>query len=135
MTAMSHSAEFTVLAGDFKKGTLGSLRTGWSGPQEIVLTSRPPGWLRAATFDTERIDFDHVASVERVTEQNAFRFDAMVGVGAVAALLAGPVGLLLGMAAARAEKDVIFVVTLADGRKLMAKMKQDAFKKVLGRYA
>lgn len=111
-------AKVKVHAGDWPKGSgqfsFGSLalpkKGGWGGFEGVPLTQ--------------------LASVDLATEEGVKRLGGTIGWGAAGAVLLGPVGLLAGLVAGGRGKDVTFVATFKDGRKLLATTDSKTFVKL-----
>lgn len=112
-------AKLTIHAGDWPAGA-GSL-TG----DLFVLPKKPN-----ATFSLESVQLRELSSVEVASEDSVRRAGGTIGWGAAGAVLLGPVGLLAGLLAGGRGKDVTFVATFKDGRRLMATTDSKAFTKL-----
>lgn len=101
-------SKVTVHAGDFLKGdgqfSFGSL---------ILKTT-------AHAFLGETISVTELECVEIASEDSVKKMGGTIGWGAAGALILGPVGLLAGLLLGGKKKEVTFIATFKDGRKLMA---------------
>lgn len=103
-----------VLAGDFGENTAGSVDTTLGGKVTGVS-------VLSGTFKATRIAAAEIASVDALTDEN--KSSALKGCGwAVAGtLLAGPIaGLIAGLVGAKGKTSHTVLVTLTDGRRLLA---------------
>lgn len=101
-------AKINVLAGDFLQGD-GEYRSG-------TITLVTP------LFPWPGISFRHsdIQSVKIASQAHNRNIEGTIGLGLAGALVLGPVGAAAGMMLAGAEKEVTFLATLKDGRKLLA---------------
>lgn len=110
-------AKITVHAGDFGKGK-GSFGLGaFALPKEN-------------SWQFEGVAQQQLASVEMATEDSVKRLGGTVGWGIAGAALLGPVGLLAGLLAGGRGKDVTFIATFKDGRKMLATTDSKTFTKI-----
>lgn len=109
---------FEVHAGDFKAGGIHHF-----GRKKLIM-KRPWKLFR------ERVKFKNIESVEVATEDSVKRLGGTVGWGVAGGLLLGPVGLIAGLLAGGAGKDVTFVCQLKDGRKFMATARSKDYNKL-----
>jgi len=73
---------------------------------------------------------NQLASIEIASEESVKRIGGAAGWGAIGALVLGPVGLLAGMLLGGRGKDVTFIATFKDGRKLLATTDSKTFVKL-----
>lgn len=111
-------AKVTVHAGDFLKGT-GSFGMGC-----FTLKTKPE------QFVGETILVSKLASVEPASEERVKKVLGTVGWGAAGALMLGPLGLLAGVLIGGNKKEVTFIATFKDGRKLLATTDSKSFTKM-----
>lgn len=110
-------AKIVVHAGDFPKGK-GSFGFGaFALPKEN-------------SWQFEGIAQQQLSSVEIATEDSVKRVGGTVGWGLAGAALLGPVGLLAGLLAGGRGKDVTFVATFKDGRRMLATTDSKTFTKI-----
>jgi hypothetical protein len=102
-------AKITVQAGDFYKGGQHQFMFG-----TMTLFSDKAKWMGEAIPVTE------LQSVEPASEESVKKVGGTLGWGAVGAVALGPVGLLAGLMLGGKGKEVTFVATLKDGRKMLA---------------
>ena len=112
-------AKITVHAGDFYKGSQHQLSF-----STLTLFSDKAKWMG------ESIPISSLATVEPASEESVKRIGGTVGWGAAGALVLGPVGLLAGLVLGGKGKDVTFVATLKDGRKMLATTDSKSFTKL-----
>lgn len=108
-----------ILAGDFKKGvaqysfgSFSSLKT-------------DEHW-----FLGETLPINGFSSVELANEESVRKLGAIIGWGAVGALVLGPIGLLAGLALAGKDIDVTFIAIHKDGRAFMASTDSNTYSKI-----
>lgn len=101
-------AKIKVLAGDFLQGD-GEYRAG-----TITLVTSLCPWPGVSL---KRTDISHM---EIASEASSTRMEDALGLGLAGALVAGPVGAAAGVMFAGEQKEVTFLATLKDGRKLLA---------------
>ena len=73
---------------------------------------------------------NRLAVVEVASEESVKRIGGAAGWGAVGALALGPVGLLAGVILGGRSKDVTFIATFKDGRKMLATTDSKTFTKL-----
>lgn len=78
----------------------------------------------------EKISLSEFETAEVASEDNVKRIGGTVGWGVAGAALLGPVGLLAGLILGGKGKDVTFVATLKDGRKMLATTDSKTFTKI-----
>lgn len=105
-----------VHAGDFTKNSDGQIAFG------SITLKTAKNWLAG-----EAIRFNQIETVELATEDTVKRVGGTVGWGIAGAALLGPVGLLAGLLLGGRGKDVTFVATFKDGRRLMATTDSKSF--------
>lgn len=81
-------------------------------------------------FEKETVRFSELSGIEAATEESVKRIGGTIGWGAAGAILLGPVGLLAGLLGGGRGKDVTFVATFKDGRKLMGTTDSKTFVKL-----
>lgn len=101
-------SKITVHAGDFLKGETAV------GEWSMLLKTPKHRWVG------EEIYFSELDTVEQASEESVKRIGGTVGWGAAGAVLFGPVGLLAGLILGGKGRDVTFVATFKDGRKMLA---------------
>lgn len=101
-------ARIKVLAGDFLQGD-GEYCAG-----TITLVTSLCPWPGVSL---KRADISHM---EIASEASGTRMEDALGLGLAGALVAGPVGAAAGVMFAGEHKEVTFLATLKDGRKLLA---------------
>ena len=101
-------ARIKVLAGDFLQGE-GEYRAG-----TITLVTSLCPWPGVSL---KRADISHM---EIASEASSTRMEDVLGLGLAGALVLGPVGAAAGVMFAGEQKEVTFLATLKDGRKLLA---------------
>jgi uncharacterized protein with ACT and thioredoxin-like domain len=111
-------ATVNVLAGDFLEGngqySLGSL----------VLKTKKHRFLG------EKIPSDQLDTLDIATEENIKKMAGTVGWGTAGTIVLGPVGLLAGLLLGGKKKEVVFVASFKDGRRLMASTDGKTFTKL-----
>lgn len=100
--------EVKVHAGDFRPGS--GICTG----KILCLKTDKHRWWG------ENIQISEIAAIDVASEENVGRLADAVGMGLVAGALLGPLGLIAGAVAGGRGKDVTFVATFRDGRRLLA---------------
>lgn len=100
-------AKIKVHAGDFLKGD-GQFSFG-----SLVLRTE------ARYIIGEAIPATELEAVEAATEESVKKLGGTVGWGITGGALLGPVGLLAGLLAGGRKKEVTFVASFKDGRKLL----------------
>jgi hypothetical protein len=101
-------AKIKVLAGDFLQGD-GQYR---SGTITLVTALHPwPG------VSLKQSDIKHM---EIASEASSTKMENALSLGLAGALMLGPVGAAAGMIFASEQKEITFMVTLKDGRRLLA---------------
>jgi len=100
---------FTVLAGDFRKGS-------------ATLAGRT---LRLPP--SESVHAAEIASLEAVGQASGKSFGGSAAAGLAGGLLLGPVGLVAGALAGGNKNAVTFQLTLRDGRRVLGSAKPAAF--------
>lgn len=108
---------FKIHAGDFGEGegSFGSLSGKFTLP------------VKGKLFAFETLSRMEIAQVDIATEENVKRLGGTVGWGVVGAALLGPVGLLAGLLMGGRAKNVVFIMRLKDGRKLLATADSQTF--------
>jgi hypothetical protein len=108
---------FKIQAGDFGEGegSFGSLSGKFTLP------------VKGKLFAFETLSRMEIAQVDIATEENVKRLGGTVGWGVVGAALLGPVGLLAGLLMGGRAKNVVFIMRLKDGRKLLATADSQTF--------
>ncbi len=99
-------AKIKIHAGDWGKG---------SGAFSFGSFSLPKGGWGGF----EGIHKSRLATIELASEESVKRVGGTLGWGVVGGVLLGPVGLLAGLLAGGRGKDVTFIATFKDGRKLL----------------
>lgn len=99
-----------VHAGDFLEG-VGELRMFGT---ILNLKTEEHSWLG------EDISVKELKTVETATEESVKKVAGTVGWGVAGAVVLGPVGLLAGLLLGGKGKEVTFVATFKDGRKMLA---------------
>lgn len=112
---------FKVLAGDFIAESKGSFL---KHNETLFLSSE------AQPERGEIIPIEQVELLDVATEDSVRRVGGTVGWGAVGGLALGPLGLLAGAALGGKGKDVTFVATISDGRRLLAKTDHKTFEAI-----
>lgn len=111
-------AKIKVHAGDFLKGdgqfSFGSL---------TLMTT-------AHSFVGETIPVSSLETVAIATEENVKKLGGTIGWGVAGGVLLGPVGLLAGLLVGGRKKEITFVATFRDGRKLLATTDSKTFTKL-----
>lgn len=110
-------AKVVVHAGDWPKGKGDYM---WGSIQLPI----------AGSWKKDLISVSELATVELATEDSVKRVGGTVGWGAAGAVLLGPVGLLAGLLLGGRGKDITFVATFKDGRKLLATTDSKTFTKL-----
>jgi len=100
--------QFTVLGGDFKKGTDHQFLA-----DKFIMKTDGKVWR-------EQICIQDVESIERVTEENVKRVGGSLGWGIAGAVALGPIGFLAGILLGGKGTDVVFACSFKDGRKFLA---------------
>jgi hypothetical protein len=108
---------FKIHAGDFGdgEGSFGSISDTFSLP------------IKGRTFAHETLAKAEIAQIDIATEENVKKLSGTVGWGLVGGALLGPVGLLAGLLMGGRAKNVVFIVKLKDGRKLLASTDSKTF--------
>ncbi len=106
-------SKVTVHAGDFEG--------------EGIVVSKSLYIKSKATNKKESILFQQFETVDIASEDTVKKAGGTIGWGAVGALTLGPVGMLAGLLLGGKKKEVTFVATLKDGRKLMATTNNKSF--------
>ncbi|CAM3082616.1 hypothetical protein BZK31_00775 [Pseudomonas floridensis] len=111
-------AKIKVLAGDFLQGD-GEYRSG-------TITLVTP------LFPWPGISFKHndIKSVEIASQASSIKMDGAIGYGLAGALMLGPVGAAAGVMLAGEEKEITFMTTFKDGRKLLAATDDRTYQKL-----
>lgn len=112
-----------VQAGDFAKGKHSRFSFG-----VLSLATDEIGWAGRKMISYSAPD---VISVEIANEESVKRAGGTVGWGVAGAVLLGPVGLLAGLLIGGRGKDVTFVATFKDGKKVLATTDSKTYTKVL----
>ncbi|MEX0963808.1 MAG: hypothetical protein WDZ52_07210 [Pseudohongiellaceae bacterium] len=102
-------AKIKILAGDFYKGGQHQLSFG-----TMTLFSDKAKWIG------EHIPVSELQTVEPASEDSVKKIGGTIGWGALGGVALGPVGLLAGLVLGGKGKEVTFVATLKDGRKMLA---------------
>jgi hypothetical protein len=111
-------AKIKVLAGDFLQGD-GEYR---SGTITLVTALHPwPG------VSLKQSDIKHM---EIASEASSTKMENALGLGLAGALVLGPVGAAAGMIFASEQKEITFMITLKDGRKLLAATDDKTFQRI-----
>ncbi|MDF2643755.1 MAG: ribosome assembly protein 4, partial [Pseudomonas sp.] len=101
-------AKIKVLAGDFLQGDAEYL----AGTITLVTPLYP--WPGVSLKQTD------ISHMEIASEAPTTRMENALGLGLAGALVLGPVGAAAGLMFAPEHKEVTFLATLKDGRKLLA---------------
>lgn len=101
-------AKIKVLAGDFLQGDAEYL----AGTLTLVTPLYP--WPGVSLKQTD------ISHMEIASEAPTTRMENALGLGLAGALVLGPVGAAAGLMFAPEHKEVTFLATLKDGRKLLA---------------
>lgn len=112
-------ATIKVHAGDFYKGSQHKITFGM-----MTMFSDKAKWMG------EHIPTTQIATLEPASEDSVKRAGGTIGWGAAGAVVLGPVGLLAGLLMGGRGKDVTFVATLHDGRKMLASTDSKTFTKM-----
>lgn len=78
----------------------------------------------------ETIPITELATVEVASEDSVKKIGGTIGWGVAGALVLGPVGMLAGLLVGGKKKEVTFIATFKDGRKLMATTDNGTFIKL-----
>lgn len=111
-------ANIKILAGDFLQGD-GEYRAG-------TITLVTP------LFPWPGISFKHndIKSVEMASQASSKKIDGAIGYGLAGALVLGPVGAAAGVMLAGEEKEITFLTTFKDGRKILAAADDRTYQKL-----
>ena len=122
-------AKLTIHAGDFGAGK-GTVSFPFLGAGKLVSITAAPDPTKLSwtgVGDTAHVELQ---AIEIASEESVKRFGGTVGWGLVGATLLGPVGLLAGLLAGGRGKEVTFVATFKDGKRLFATTDSDTYKKM-----
>ena len=97
------------------------------------------GWLSGLLswlddVEYEFIPFSEIAEMEKATEESITRLGGVVGWGLAGSLAFGGAGMLAGLLRGGKATEVVFVCTLVDGRKMIAKTDSKTYEKILVKY-
>ena len=130
-------AKLEVLAGDFTNGGFHEVMFG----QFKMLRPQPKidSWLSVFLswlddIEYEFIPFAEIAEMEKATEESITRLGGAVGWGLAGSLVFGGVGMLAGLLRGGKAKEVMFVCTFVDGRKMIAKTDSKTYERILAKY-
>lgn len=112
-------ATIKIHAGDFYKGAQHKYHF-----DTMILFSDRAKWMG------EKIGTAEISTIEAASEDSVKRAGGTIGWGAVGAVALGPLGLLAGLVLGGKGKDVTFVATLKDGRKMLATTDSKSFTKL-----
>jgi hypothetical protein len=104
-------ATLIIHAGDFNKG---KAKISFKSDSFTFIPNdghNPAIW----TYFPKEID-----SLMIATEENVKKISGTIGWGVAGAMLLGPVGLLAGLLVGGKKKDITFIMTLTDGKKMLA---------------
>jgi len=113
-----------ILGGDWRPGGRAGFRIGLFG--------KPKWLLMPGKFPYERINFDKIAAIEPISNENRTSLAGAVGWGAVGTALAGPVGLLAGALLGGKKQRQVAAVRFTDGRSVLLECPPKDFKWLLG---
>jgi hypothetical protein len=129
-------AKLEVLAGDFTNGGFHEVMFG----QFKMLRPQPKidSWLSVFLswlddIEYEFIPFAEIAEMEKATEESITRLGGAVGWGLAGSLAFGGVGMLAGLLRGGKAKEVMFVCTFVDGRKMIAKTDSKTYERILAK--
>jgi hypothetical protein len=111
-------AKIKVLAGDFLQGD-GEYRSG-----TITLVTPLFPWPGVSLKQTD------IRFVEIASEASSTKMDDALGLGLAGALMLGPMGAAAGLMFAGEQKEITFLATLKDGRKLLAATDDKTYQKI-----
>ncbi len=130
-------AKLKVMAGDFTQSGFHEVMFG----QFKMLRPQPKidGWLSGLLswlddVEYEFIPFSEIAEMEKATEESITRLGGVVGWGLAGSLAFGGAGMLAGLLRGGKATEVVFVCTLVDGRKMIAKTDSKTYEKILVKY-
>jgi hypothetical protein len=116
-----------ILAGDIKP------QTAWLqvGRNKVRLIHEDDRWLSRIGLASSKIDFrNEVEGVEIQTEESVRDLLDTASWAAAGALLAGPLGAVIGGVFGGHKKEVCFAAYLKDGRKFLAVADSDTFRQI-----
>ena len=113
-----------ILGSDWRTGAHAGFRIGLFGK---------PKWLSMpGKFLRERINFDKIAAIEHITQENQASIGGALGWGAAGAALLGPVGLVAGVMLGGKKERRIMALRFIDGRSVLLECPSKEFKWLLG---
>jgi len=105
---------FKIIAGDWKKNSFVVLKKSLTGRPKHLLFPK-------SAFSQEMILLKEIRTFEYVDEQQGASKGNVIGWGVAGAIVAGPVGAIVGGMAGNAGSDRLAAIELTDGRKVLVK--------------